>query len=179
MISEQNISISKAVTSIERNKLMPDFSIGYTNKSLSGTYDVNGIVNKYTLKDRFSVLQLGIEIPLWFMAQSKRIEAAEIAEVISQNNYLQFRKNIQNELASKIDTYNLYLKQIDLYQSFRLPQAELIENNSQISYSSGDIGYIEYLQNLKRSFDIREDYYTVIDGLNQTIINIEYILGVK
>ncbi|MCL5991272.1 MAG: efflux RND transporter permease subunit, partial [Bacteroidetes bacterium] len=177
--AEQNIIINRALTSIERNKLLPEFSIGAINKSLTGIYDVNGSSKQFTMKDRFFSFQLAIDLPIWFSPQIKRIEASEINEEISQNNYLQFKKNVLTELTANIETYNLYLKQLELYQSFRLPQAELIEINTQKSYNSGDIGYIEYLQNLKRSYDIREDYFTTIDGLNQTIINIEYLTGTK
>lgn len=178
-LAEQNMRVNSSITSIERNKLLPEFSIGVTNKSIIASYEANGSTINFPSKDRFSVYQLGINVPLWFFPQNNRIEASEIAEQVSNTIYQQLKNTVYNELSLNINLCNLYLKQLEIYDKIRLPQAELIERSAQTSYKAGDIGYIEYLQNLKKSYEVRESYFNTVDSFNQTIINIEYILGVK
>ncbi|MCX6154215.1 MAG: CusA/CzcA family heavy metal efflux RND transporter [Candidatus Kapabacteria bacterium] len=167
-LAEQNIKLNKSLSSIERNKLMPEFSLGYVNKSFTDSYI-----------GRFSVYEFSIDIPIWFMPQNKRVEASELNEEIAKINYQYLKNGLLAEIQTNIDSYKLYLIQIETFKQYRLPQATLIEKNTLASYSAGDIGYLEYLQNLKRSFDIRESFFTSIDTLNQIIINIEYLTGVK
>jgi cobalt-zinc-cadmium resistance protein CzcA len=55
--------------------------------------------------------------------------------------------------------------------------AESIVNIAQRTYKSGDIGYIEYVQNLNEANKIKTDYLTMMNNYNQTIINIQFLLN--
>ena len=47
------------------------------------------------------------------------------------------------------------LQQVKYYQTEGLPMAESIINAAQRSYKAGDIGYIEYTQNIKDAIRIK------------------------
>ena len=69
------------------------------------------------------------------------------------------------------------LQQLKYYQTECLPMAESIINAAQLSYKSGDIGYIEYIQNIKDAIKIKTDYLAAINSYNQTIIQLNYLLN--
>ena len=69
------------------------------------------------------------------------------------------------------------LQQVKYYQTEGLPMAESIINAAQRSYKAGDIGYIEYTQNLKDAIKIKTDYLTALNNYNQTVIQLNYLLN--
>ena len=85
----------------------------------------------------------------------------EISTIFSQQNQLQQQS----------------LQQLKYYQAEGLPMAESIINAAQHSYKAGDIGYIEYIQNIKDAFKIKTDYLATINSYNQTIIKLNYLLN--
>jgi cobalt-zinc-cadmium resistance protein CzcA len=59
-----------------------------------------------------------------------------------------------------------------------LPMAESIISSNKHSYKAGDIGYIEYIQNIKDAIKIKTDYLAKHQIItNQTIIQLNYVLN--
>ncbi len=87
----------------------------------------------------------------------------------------------QQELATiylqQFEQQKQYLEQLNYYKAEGLPMAESIITSAQRLYKSGDIGYIEYAQNLKDANKIKTDYLTVLNNYNQTVINIQYLIN--
>ena len=63
------------------------------------------------------------------------------------------------------------------YETIGLKQAEEIIRVSQISYNLGEIGYIEYIQNLTQAFDTKLKYLAALISYNQAIILLNYLNG--
>jgi len=53
------------------------------------------------------------------------------------------------------------------------------KGNMKLDYhlNKGEIGYVEYIQNLTQSVNIKTQYLQSLNELNQTIININYLTG--
>ena len=58
-----------------------------------------------------------------------------------------------------------------------MPNVDLIVSTANVSYKSGEIGYIEYLQALQTATDVRLSYLQSVDQLNQSIININFLIN--
>ena len=163
----QQIELSKMETKVEKSKMMPEFSIGYfnmSNKDLQADY-------------RFTGIQAGIAIPLWFFPQSAKIQASKIKERISQNN-ANYQKTI---VISNFNTLFLQFQKskasLDYFEKTALKQADLIVNHSSKSYQAGDISYNEYLLSLDKAIEIKTNYLQTLEEYNQAIIEIEKIQG--
>lgn len=61
------------------------------------------------------------------------------------------------------------------YQNEALPEAKLIVENSKQGFTSGDISYTQYLQNLSMSNDIRLAYLEYILEYNKAVASLEAI----
>jgi cobalt-zinc-cadmium resistance protein CzcA len=66
---------------------------------------------------------------------------------------------------------------VEYYEQQALPEAELIIDQSTRSYKAGAMDYLEYILNLNRGIEIKQNYLDALYGLNQTILNIEFITG--
>lgn len=73
--------------------------------------------------------------------------------------------------------YQQNLSQYNYYKSTALPNAETIVSTAQAGYKSGSIAYVEYLQALQTVADLRLNYLQAINQLNQSIININFIIN--
>jgi cobalt-zinc-cadmium resistance protein CzcA len=72
---------------------------------------------------------------------------------------------------------NKYSNSLTYFQDTALPQANWLESAALKSYKAGEIEYVEMLQNAQQAWQIREQYLQEILAYNQTVIQIETILG--
>lgn len=80
-------------------------------------------------------------------------------------------------MQNAFNQYNQNLSQYNYYKTTALPNVDIIINTATVSFKSGDIGYIEYLQALQTANDVRLSYLQSVNQLNQSIININFLLN--
>ncbi|NTW32910.1 MAG: CusA/CzcA family heavy metal efflux RND transporter, partial [Bacteroidetes bacterium] len=166
-LSQQQINISGMETKVEKNKLMPEFSVSYFNQS-----------NKDIQADyRFTGGQVGISIPLMFFSKSAKIKASKINEQIALNNYEYYKTEIFGEYQMLLQENLKYKTSLEYYEKSALPQSELIIEQSGKSYKAGNIDYVEYVLNLDKALEIKTNYLQTLNNYNQSVIDIDKIMG--
>ena len=175
---EQQIVISEAETKVERSKSLPEFSIGYVNQSFISAEPVIGGDN-FTSSDRFTAFKVGVSIPLWYRPQRAKIQAGKINQDIASSDLEYYQANIRAEFEALVQQLLKYQSVLDYYTQQALSQAELIVNNAEKGYKTGEIGYVEYVQAVNTALSIRSAYYKNLNQYNQTIISLETIIGGK
>ena len=173
----QQVEISRIGKALERSKVMPDLSIGYFNQSIRGSQDVGGITKYFGPGDRFTGVQAGIAVPLWFVPYASKTKAAAISQKISEANLEYFSKSVTGQYFSLLDEYRKYSGSVEYYEKQALPEAELIISQSTRSYRAGAMDYLEYILNLNRGIEIKGSYLDALNNLNQTLFNIDLITG--
>ncbi len=161
---KQKINVADAEHSIEVNKLLPDLSFGYSKLTDNSVFNYYGF-------------QVGVSVPLWFFPQQGRIEAASIGEKIAESDYQNYCVLIQSSYQQQLKEYEKWKEQIDYYESIGLKQADEILKTAQLSYSSGDIGYVEFIQSVSQAVSIKTQYLDALNKYNQSVINLNYLLG--
>ncbi len=173
----QQAVIAEKTKKVEVSMVMPDFTIGYFNQSLIGTQVINGSDVYFDGSNRFHGFNIGIGIPLTFFSSSARIKSLKYTQQSlvkeADNNKLVLKTQMQNAFSQ----YNQNLSQYNYYKTTALPNVDIIINTATVSFKSGDIGYIEYLQALQTANDVRLSYLQSVDQLNQSIININFLLN--
>lgn len=162
----QKIILANSQFSLEKNKFLPDFSIGYFNQSLD---NVKG----------FQGMQFGIAIPIFFWGQQGRVQSAKIQTQIAQSDFENTQNNLKTLFNQQLQEYQKFSALMTYYESTGLKQADEILKVSQLSYAKGEIGYVEYIQNLTQAISIKSEYLNNLNQYNQTIININYLTGGK
>ena len=84
---------------------------------------------------------------------------------------------MESQLQTLIQEYFKYQNLIKYFQQKALPQADLMISFAEKSYTAGEIGYMEYLQNLTEALRIKLNYIQMLNQSNETIINLEFIAG--
>ena len=169
---QQLSEIARMESKVEAAKLYPDFTVGYFNKSIIGTQEVDGTARYFSSSDRFTGIQAGITIPLWFYPQTSRIKASKINERISLTNRDAYKAALSGQFETLRQEYQKYKSSLDYYEQSALPQAAIIIDQSTKSYKAGALDYIEYIQNLTRALQIKSNYLKTLNDYDQVIIEI-------
>lgn len=174
-ISTQAIKVAEAEKELSSSEMLPDISVGYFNQSMIGSNTISNSISG--MSDRFSGFQIGLSIPIFYGSYKSDIKEAKINVQIHQLETQYFAEQIKGDYMESSQEVLKYQTSLDYYESQALPQAELILNNAQKSFDSGAISYIEYFQNIDQALELKFNYLTTLNGYNQSIVRIEYLLG--
>ncbi|MES2267419.1 MAG: CusA/CzcA family heavy metal efflux RND transporter [Bacteroidota bacterium] len=175
----QELKVNQQQTRVERNKLLPDIILSNSSQTYRGQQKLNGVNQQFSSSDRFNFFQVGIAVPIFSGSYRSRISSAKINENIARAQVELSKITLQGEAQRLTAEYNKLQNTIAYYQNQALPQAELIIDNSNKGFKSGDISYVQYLQNLTLALTIRSEYLNTLFRYNESVIAIETLLGVK
>jgi cobalt-zinc-cadmium resistance protein CzcA len=170
VIAEQNKKLETAST-------LPDFNVGYFNQSLIGVQNINGADVNFDGSKRFQGFNVGVSVPLTFFNTASKIKSLNYKQQALQKEADNGKLILQNQLQNAFQQYNQNLSQYNYYKSTALPNAEIIISTAKVGFKSGDIGYIEYLQALQTATDVQLSYLQSINQINQSIININFLIN--
>ncbi|GAA4309251.1 CusA/CzcA family heavy metal efflux RND transporter [Compostibacter hankyongensis] len=165
---QQQIKVQEAEKKVQQSLLMPDVTLGVSSQTFKGMTD-----------QRYSVFSAGLSIPLWPRPQAQRVKAAKIAVDRAQTSGQLYLKRLEGTFAGAFEAYKKYRQSIRYYRENALPQAQLILINAQAGYKSGEIGYVEYIQNLKQAMGAQHDYIDIVQQYNLAVIQLEYLAGIQ
>ncbi len=174
----QELEIAGKIVQLERALAAPDFSIGYFNQSILDSEDARGPGNNGSRGQRFQGVQAAIAIPLFFKPFSSRIKAAKIEKDIAQARLKAVNNNLLGEHAQAYQELNKNTQSLSYYHDDALPNAALILKQAQVAFQNGEIGYVEYLQALRTSSEIRLSYLKAINQYKLSSYQINYLTGI-
>jgi cobalt-zinc-cadmium resistance protein CzcA len=161
----QYMEMQEAEIRSERSYHLPDFSIGYFNQTIDKAKGFDGI-------------QLGMSFPIWFWGQSARVNAKKIELDKARNQLDAEIRKADTEIDNQFSQLEKYTFILTYYEEKALKQANVILEHATRSYNEGDISYIEYASAISDAFDIKIDYLEAINNYNQTVIRIQYLVGI-
>ena len=175
--SVQQIEIAKAEKEVEVAKTLPDIWVGYFNQSMTGMILDNGSLA--TSGQRFQGIQAGVAIPIFYRSQKANVQTKELKYEMQQTQSEYFQHTLQSEYQQQLQLVLKFSSSVSFYKLTALQQADLIIESAQKSYTNGAIGYVEYFQGLTQGLDIKIDYLEALNGYNQAVVNLEFLLGVR
>jgi heavy metal efflux system protein len=174
---QQQVEVSQIEKKLERSQSLPDINIGYFSQTMIGTQEVQSVPRTFGQGFRFTGIQAGISIPIWFPPYASRAKAARIHEEIARSDAEYYTKSIDGNLRTLIDEYHKFSASAEYYEKEALPEADLIIGHAIMSYKSGALDYIEYVLSVSRAIDTKQSCLDALNNCNQTIISIDYITG--
>ena len=173
--AKQQIDIANAEKSVQSSKMLPGLSVGYFNQSLIGQQTTTGDIAGAS--DRFSGIQAGITIPLFYGSYKANVKSAKLKEQMAETNANYYSTVLQGQYEQQLQEVLKYQGSLSYYRDKAVPQANLIIGNAQKSFENGAIDYVEYFQNLNQGLELKFNYLNTLNGYNQAIINLEYLIG--
>ncbi|HZW39048.1 MAG TPA: TolC family protein [Ignavibacteriaceae bacterium] len=160
-IAEIQVNSSSIDKSLAWSSLLPSLNLSYYKQSRDGN---NG----------FYGAGFGISIPLWFMFENKGlIQEASAEEEIAKSELQIIKNEVYLKLKKAFNEHQNNIKQVRLYQTNILPQADEIFRSASASYDAGEISYLEFLQARQTFINAKSNYINIL--LNNVLSNLELI----
>ncbi|MDQ3108470.1 MAG: TolC family protein, partial [Bacteroidota bacterium] len=134
--------LNKKLISLERNRILPGFVIGYMNQGPMST----------PVNMRF---RMGITVPLWFWQYSGNVKAARYRFLESGQVYKANRQQLSNQQIQAQGNYFKYKQSLDYYESTGLKLSEGLITSSARFYTSGQYDLVAHLRNLNDAYQIQ------------------------
>lgn len=177
-IQQQNIALAAARQQVEKSKVLPAFTLGYSNQSIIGwQQNKAGADIYYDAGKRFSTVSIGVEAPIFTRAQKTRTEAAGLLQQQESRHLLALEQSLKQEYESTLARYRAALNRIQQYESVLLPNAQTLLVTAGRQLQSGEINYIDWLLITRQVFDIRMGYVEMIQEANRAAFEMEYYLS--
>lgn len=174
---QQQIDLTNDRILLERRKLLPDITIGYSHQFLIKGFNPANINRDYFPGTRIAGLQLGIGIPLIGGAQKVRIKSAQIAKQIEEANLVNLQNVLHGDYIKQGNEVSRQFEALQFYQSSALNEASEMLRISQFAYEKGEIGYVEHLQNISQAINIRMGHLEALRQYNHAIVQQNYLKG--
>ncbi|WP_316838625.1 CusA/CzcA family heavy metal efflux RND transporter [Pedobacter gandavensis] len=166
----QQEQLAKANTGVEKAKLLPGITLGYQNMSLQ-----DGM--RYDLGSRFHSFQLGVGIPIFSGAQKARIKSAKTQQELAINETAYAKKQLQAEMEDGIQQLKKNKEIVADFESNALKNAREITQTLNKQLQKGEINYLEWTVLNQQALALRMDYFNAIINLNNSIIQLNYLLS--
>ncbi len=173
----QRIEVAKAETDAEKKKQSPDLNLGYFHQLVIKDFDPAKLNRTYTPGTRIGGLQLGVAVPIFSKAQKSRVESLKVQTEIAETDAKLALANLNNSYYQLINEYIKLQQAIDYYQSIGNTQARELLRISIFSYEKGEIGYIEFVQNMTQAISTQLNYIEAVREYNEVIIQLNSLKG--
>ena len=174
--AKQQIAITGTEKAVQAAKMLPGLSVGYFNQSFIGQ-PVSKQGPVATSSNRFTGVQAGITIPLFYGSYKADVKSSKLKEKIAKTHADYFQTVLQGQYEQQLQEILKQQSSLRYYQYKAVPQAELIMSNAQKSFENGAIDYGEYFQNLNQALELKFNYLNTLNNYNQAVINLEYLMG--
>ena len=171
---EQQVVIANAIKQLEKSKLLPDITLGYFNQSIRG---IGADDVLYNARNRFNGGQIGVGVPLFYKAQKARINAANEAVLIGENELEYSKLQLNSELQSALSKHKNNLEILSYFENTQLPNAALIYNIALQQFTAGEINYLEWTMLHNQALQIKSNYMDALKEFNDTGIQINFLIN--
>jgi cobalt-zinc-cadmium resistance protein CzcA len=176
---EQGIQVAGAKVKLEKAKMLPELVVGYNHQLLIKGFDPAKINRDYSSGTRIAGFQVGLAVPLFGGAYKARINAEKIGVSVAQSRLATARLQWSTEWNKTYEEYLKWKQTVDYYRSSGLSLASEQIRVAQFAFSKGEIGYMEYIQNITLATDSRLNYLVAVNDYNRTVITLQYLKGNK
>ncbi|MGB7843740.1 MAG: CusA/CzcA family heavy metal efflux RND transporter [Salinimicrobium sp.] len=162
----QQTEVSKSSLRLEKQYLLPDLNFSvYT-----GT-------NSAPNAKQYSGFEAGVAIPLWFGARKAKIQAARVGVEIAQDEFENYKLQLESKLKSLSAALEQYREAINYYDNTGEQLASEIVNNANKAFNYGEIDFLQYIQLLENARNIQLNYLDNLLNYDFTVIELNYILN--
>ena len=161
---EQRIKVNERSVSLAKQSFLPGFSAGYFNQQIDGTGGLYGF-------------QVGVDFPLFFGAEKSRLESTRLGTEVARTEYAEQQLKFQMEIEAAQLQYRSSLVALDFFRNSALPNADQLSSTAKKSYEAGEIGYVEFIENMDKAFEIRLNFHDALDLAQQNLIKLKLLTG--
>jgi len=162
--AKQETELHRNLLEVEKNRLLPDITLGYYNGS-----------NRFVGAKNYPSYEAGISIPLFFVEQKARIKGGKIGIQASEK----FEEHYKSSLVLRIEELKGELKKyrdhLDYYYSTGRQMSAEIEKEAREGYARGEIDYYRFVESIENVTQIELEFLDWLFQYNNTVLELNYL----
>lgn len=174
---EQQRKVSEKNLKVAKQGYLPDISLSASTQMVLRGFNPYNVDRSRYDKGNFMGFEVGLSVPIFFGGQRAKVKAAKHDVAIAETKIAEQMQTLDKQYRTAYEEYKKATTSLQYYQTQGAAQANEIERISLKAYENGEIGYVEYVQNLQTALDIHNDYAMAINNYNQAVITLNYIKG--
>lgn len=171
---EERVSLATQERKTESAKLLPSLNAGYNSATIQGWQtNQKGVERYYGIDKRFQWMTVGVGIPIFGKWQVARIRAWNNLEN-QRRQELEAAKQMLNTSLTRARNNYLQLKaSVQSFRSTMLPNAATIISVANGRLHAGEIGYLDWAVLMNQAIQVRSDYLSAVQQMNEAAFEIE------
>ncbi len=171
-VSERNLKLA-------RQAYMPDINVGFRTQFVLKGFN-SYIVDRSRFRQcNLMGFEVGGSVPLFYGGKRARSKAAKRELEMTAEMERRAGFNAGKEYEACLENYLRAKKNLDYYTGRGLAGADDMARISELSYVNGEIGYVEYMQNLSSAADVRLRHADAVNEYNKAVIMLNYLQGYR
>jgi cobalt-zinc-cadmium resistance protein CzcA len=174
---QQGVSLANSRVRLERSRMLPDFTLGYAHQALVRGFNPAGIDRNYFPGTRIAGLQVGMAIPLIPGPYKARIKAEQIGVSLAERRLAVAELSLQTQYGESYRQMRKYFATVSYFETQGLAQTDEQIRIAQVAFRYGEIGYIEFVQNITLAVQGKLQYLAALNQYNQSVITLNFLKG--
>lgn len=174
LLYQQSLTQSESEKKLQTAKLLPTLTAGVNNTSIIGWQKFESNPEQYYgAGKRFTSVNVGMGVPLFYGAQRSKIIAAEKLKVQRELELNSAKLQLNTELENAKNIYNKSRRSLEVWNKSLLPNAAIIISAANSKLSHGEISYLDWVILINQAMQVRSDYFNTVVQMNEAAFEIE------
>lgn len=175
--SADRLKVSEQAVRVAKNGFAPSLSLSLRNQLVISSWNPYDQDRSRFDGGNFMGFEVGVGIPLFYGATRAKVKAARkeremIALEIKEQEQLR-----QQEYLSALSRMNAAYVRYTYYNEEGRERSDKMAEQGLLEYSQGEISYLEYMNVLQESIDLRLKCASALNDYNQCVLVMEKLCG--
>lgn len=175
--SADRLKVSEQAVRVAKNGFAPSLSLSLRNQLVISSWNPYDQDRSRFDGGNFMGFEVGVGIPLFYGATRAKVKAARkeremIALEIKEQEQLR-----QQEYLSALSRMNAAYVRYTYYNKEGRERSDKMAEQGLLEYSQGEISYLEYMNVLQESIDLRLKRASALNDYNQCVLVMEKLCG--
>ena len=168
--ANDRLAVADKALAVAKNGYAPSLSLSLRNQLVITGWDPYHQDRTKFDGGNFMGFEVGVGIPLFFGATKAKVKAAKKEREIAEIEMKEEQQQREKEYLAALSKCNADFVRLNYYQQEGSKKADELSRLGTLEYQNGEISYVEYVNALQESIDIRMKHLEAINAYNQSVV---------
>lgn len=176
--AQDRLAVTDKALKVAKNGYAPSLSLSLRNQLVITSWDPYSQNRSKFDGGNFMGFEVGVGIPLFYGATKAKVKAARKEKEIAELEIKEEQRNKETEYQTAVNLCNANQARLAYYQQEGENHADELQKLGILEYQNGEISFIEYINALQESMDIKLKHAQAINDYNQSVIALKKMRGI-
>lgn len=175
--SADRLKVSEQAVRVAKNGFAPSLSLSLRNQLVISSWNPYDQDRSRFDGGNFMGFEVGVGIPLFYGATRAKVKAARKEREMIALEIKEQKQLRQQEYLSALSRMNAAYVRYTYYNEEGRERSDKMAEQGLLEYSQGEISYLEYMNVLQESIDLRLKRASALNDYNQCVLVMEKLCG--